>query len=210
MPAIVCPTITAKTKADYEYQVRRVGGLAKRIHIDISDGVFSPVNLVAPSGVWWPHPIIVDIHFMVKKPENYVDEIIRRKPHLIIVHAEADGSYLPFAQKMHDNNIKVGVALLPETKPELIVPAIKQIDHVLIFSGDLGRFGGKADFDLLEKIKILKKHKPSLEIGWDGGINDANIQKLKRGGVDVLNVGGYLQNAHDPMDSYQKLESLLH
>jgi len=210
MPAIVCPTITAKTKADYEYQVRRVGGLAKRIHIDISDGVFSPVNLVAPSGVWWPHPIIVDIHLMVKKPENYVDEIIRRKPHLIIVHAEADGSYLPFAQKMHDNNIKVGVALLPETKPELIVPAIKQIDHVLIFSGDLGRFGGKADFDLLEKIKILKKHKPSLEIGWDGGINDANIQKLKRGGVDVLNVGGYLQNAQDPMDSYQKLESLLH
>lgn len=210
MPAIICPTITAKTKADFEHQVRRVGGLAKRIHIDISDGVFSPVTLVAPSGVWWPHSIIADIHLMVKNPEQYVDEIIRRKPHLIIVHAEAEGSYIPFAQKMHTNNIKVGVALLPETKPELILPAIDQIDHVLIFSGDLGRFGGKADYDLLAKIKILRKHKPSLEIGWDGGVNDTNLQKLKRGGVDVFNVGGYLQNAHDPMDSYQKLKSLLH
>jgi pentose-5-phosphate-3-epimerase len=44
-----------------------------------------------------------------------------------------------------------------------------------------------------------------LEIGWDGGINDRNISQLVFGGVDVLNVGGYIQNANNPERAYNSL-----
>lgn len=206
----LCPTILAQTPADYDIQMRRVQGFAGRIQIDISDGVFSQIKTISLSKVWWPHSIIADIHLMVQNPEHYLADILRLKPHLLIVHAEADGMYLPFAKQLHEKNIKVGVALLPSTSPEIIFSALDDIDHVLIFSGDLGRFGGKADYALLEKVKLIRKIKPNLEIGWDGGINDHSIQKLKRGGIDVFNVGGYIQRAHDPLDNYQKLQSLLH
>ena len=31
-----------------------------------------------------------------------------------------------------------------------------------------------------------------LEFGWDGGITDQNVAVLVNGGVDVLNVGGFI------------------
>src|SRR5690606_36219400 len=95
-----------------------------------------------------------------------------------------------------------GVALLKDTPASAIEPYIDQIEHVLVFSGDLGYYGGKADLALLSKVTELKKMKPSLEIGWDGGINDHNASELVKGGVDVLNVGGFIQKATDPEDAY--------
>jgi ribulose-phosphate 3-epimerase len=77
---------------------------------------------------------------------------------------------------------------------------------VLIFSGKLGHFGGHADLDLLDKVRQLKEIKPTLEIGWDGGVNDQNAAELAHGGIDVLNAGGYL-HGKDPAAAYAKLMS---
>jgi len=79
---------------------------------------------------------------------------------------------------------------------------------VLIFSGNLGEYGGHANFDLLNKVDFLRQHKPELEIGWDGGVNLQNISQLAAGGVDVFNVGGFLQTAPDPEHEYLALERI--
>jgi len=102
----------------------------------------------------------------------------------------------------------VGVALLPATAPEKIQPALQLIDHVLIFSGNLGSYGGHSDLTLLHKVQTLKQFKADLEIGWDGGVNDRNIQALVKGGVDVLNVGDFIQNSADPAATIRGLQQL--
>jgi ribulose-phosphate 3-epimerase len=125
------------------------------------------------------------------------------------VHAEADGDFFGFANRMHRHGIEVGLALLPQTGVESIRPALRELDHVLIFSGNLGYQGGsKADFRLLKKVVTLRALKPSLEIGWDGGVNDQNVGDLVRAGVDVLNVGGFIQHAPNAAQAFAKLESL--
>ena len=124
---------------------------------------------------------------------------------MVIVHAESDGNFVPFAELMHRHGIEVGVALKPKTPVELIRPALEWIDYVLVFSGDLGHFGGQADLALLDKVKLLRQLKPQLEIGWDGGINNVNAKALAAGGVDVLNVGGFIQHAADPRMAYGML-----
>ena len=58
---------------------------------------------------------------------------------------------------------------------------------------------------LLDKVKLLRQLKPQLEIGWDGGINNTNARSLASGGVDVLNVGGFIQHAADPRLAYGML-----
>jgi ribulose-phosphate 3-epimerase len=128
-------------------------------------------------------------------------------PQLVIVHAEAEGDFMTFARTLHRHGMESGVALLPQTPIETITPALEVIDHVLIFSGDLGHFGGTADLRLLEKVRRLRQLKPTLEIGWDGGINDQNVRALAEGGVDVLNVGGFIQRAEVPEGAYQTLRS---
>jgi ribulose-phosphate 3-epimerase len=114
-----------------------------------------------------------------------------------------------FAAELHKEGVKAGLSVLPETSIDSVEQIINSFDHLLIFAGHLGHFGGKADLSLLSKVAEAKEHHPELEIGWDGGVNDTNARQLAEGGVDVLNVGGFLQSADNPAGAYVKLKSEL-
>ena len=66
----------------------------------------------------------------------------------------------------------------------------------------------KTNLDLLKKIDFIKDRHSDIEIGWDGGINDQNIAHLAAGGVDVFNVGGFIQNSADPEHAYKVLSRI--
>lgn len=202
---IVCPTVTARNAHEYREQMERVAPFATRLHIDVADGVFTPVKLSSLKEVWWPHGVRADMHIMFQKPFEHVKEYLRLSPKLVIVHAEAEGDFGAFAGTLHHHGIKVGVALKPETQVDVILPALDLIDHVLIFSGNLGHFGGQANTHLLTKVLRLRQLKPHLEIGWDGGINDKNANVLAASGVNVLNTGGFIHHAADPRRAYEVL-----
>lgn len=205
---VVCPAILAPDKESYQKQIQNVAHFAHRIQIDLTDGIFARHKTVEPQDAWWPVGFLADFHLMYQNPLSAMQQILRHKPHLIIVHAEASGDFGQVIGFCRNHSVKLGVALLPQTQPQKILSALDNIDHVLIFSGDLGVFGGQADLRLLEKTKILRAEKPSLEIGWDGGINDQNISELVFGGVDVLNVGGFIQKSPDPEAAFRTLQRI--
>ena len=206
---LICPTILAHSSTEYAIQMSRVKTFAKRLQIDLSDGIFTPKATVSLNQVSWPKTIKADLHLMYKNPTRHMRAIVKLKPHLVIVHAESEGDFLIFAKILHGMGIKVGVALLPDTPATAIQYALHQIDHVMIFSGQLGKFGGTADLDLLVKAQALKHLKNSLEIGWDGGVNQHNVHLLAAGGVDVLNVGSAIQKAAKPAEAYATMKALL-
>lgn len=187
--------------------MERIAQFATRVHIDLADGRFAPTKTIPANEAWWPGGIKADLHVMYKEPFKYTKELLKLRPQLIIVHAEAEGDFLAFAEAVHAAGVAVGVALKPETPARLIEPALDAVDHVLIFSGHLGHFGGEANTHLLTKVLHLKQIKPSLEIGWDGGINNKNVATLASGGVNVLNTGGFIQHAADPQAAYEMLET---
>lgn len=208
MNTVVCPSILAASEEKYRQQMERVANFAHRIQIDLTDGIFAEPKTVAAKDAWWPVGVKADFHLMYKDPEEPARTVAKHKPHMIIVHAEADGSFEAFAKFCRQHGIKVGVALLQKTSPQTILPALHLVDHVLIFSGDLGHYGGHADMHQLKKVEFLKSHKPDLEIGWDGGINDQNISQLAFAGIDVFNVGGFIQKADNPEKAYQTLDRI--
>lgn len=200
----ICPTVTATDIKEYGQQIRRIQGFANRVHLDFMDGIFAPVKLVSLDEIWWQPGPMVDLHIMYQKPLDYLETIIRLQPHLVIIHAEADDTN-KFLEELEGLGIKKGLALLSGTTVESIEHLLPMLDHVLIFSGDLGHFGGKVDISLLDKAKKLKELKPGIELGWDGGINDTNVTSLASGGIDVLNVGGYIQKADNAENAYDTL-----
>jgi len=209
MTATICPTITTDNAAVYKQQIEQTLTYAHRIHIDLADGMFTRNRLTEIEDVWWPGGVRADLHVMYQNPFDHLETLVALRPQLIIVHAEAEGDFMHFAAAAHHYGIEVGVALLPETPVSAIQPALEVIDHVLIFSGNLGHFGGHADLGLLGKVQQLKDLKPRLEIGWDGGVNDKNAKLLAMGGVDVLNAGGYLHGAMAPQTAYAKLRAAI-
>ncbi len=205
----ICPTITAEESHGYRSQVEKIESFAVRWHIDVADGIMTPRKLIPLDNLWWPANVQVDLHMMYKNPQEHVDLVIAQHPRLVIIHAEADGDFMTWADALHEQGIQVGIALSPAISVDLIASSLEKIDHVLIFSGNLGYQGGsKADLSLLHKAKQLRELKPTLEIGWDGGINDENAHQIAAAGVDILNVGGYIHSAHNPQSAYARLEAV--
>lgn len=203
--AVIAPCITVETPDDYRTTVERLSPFAKRVHIDISDGEFAPRFLLGADQMTWPETWQVDIHAMVARPSEYLPTLIQLKPHLVILHAEASEDIAPMLQQLKDNGIKAGIALLKTTVPKTVAPLIELADHVMIFSGELGQYGGTASMMQLEKIRLVRIIHPEVEIGWDGGARVENAFSLTQGGVDVINAGGAINQADDPQSVYDKM-----
>jgi ribulose-phosphate 3-epimerase len=203
----IAPAILCETPDDYKLSVERLHEFAQRVHIDISDGEFAPTFTIGAAQIWWPQEWSVDIHAMVARPSEHLETLISLKPATIIFHAEVEEDIVPILQHIKKFDIKAGIALLKPTVPSTVATAIQAADHVMIFSGELGKYGGTASLMQLEKIRLIRAIKPGVEIGWDGGVNIENAYNLAQGGVDVLNVGGTLANADDPKSVYATLVS---
>ena len=208
--AIICPTVTPLDVAQYNSQMVKVAPLADRIQIDLMDHEFAGSDSsVTLDDVWWPASVVPDIHLMYKDPFKYLEKLMILKPNMVIIHVETMIHHMHFAAELHKEGIRAGLAILPETPVANIEQILHSFDHLLIFSGHLGHFGGKADIELASKASEAKLHHPELEVGWDGGINPENVVELSERGIDVLNVGGFIQNSENPKMAYQALREKL-
>lgn len=203
----IVPTIMAETPEELKAAVERLKPFANRVHFDISDGEFAPRFLLDATQIYWEQGWQVDVHAMVMRPSEHIPNLIALKPDLVIIHAESSEDTVSHLNTLKQAGIRAGLGLLKTTVPLKVAEAIKIADHVMIFSGELGKFGGKASMMQLEKINLIKAINPDVEIGWDGGVNVENAYTLAKGGVNVLNVGGAINQAADPGAVYQKLVS---
>lgn len=201
----LAPCITAETPEAYAQAVQRLQEFAERVHIDVADGEFAPTRLIEPAQLSWPSNWTVDIHAMVAYPSQYIQALIALKPSLVIFHSEVVEDLLPTLQQLKQVGIKAGIALLRPTVSKTVAQYIEAADHVLVFSGDLGHYGGTASLMQLEKVRLIRSIHPDVEIGWDGGASLENVFSLSQGGIGVINSGGAINNAADPADMYRKM-----
>jgi ribulose-phosphate 3-epimerase len=204
----ICPTVLASTIEEYNTQIKRVS-FASRLQLDFMDGDFAPTKSIDLKDAWWPPSVQADLHLMYRRPMDHLDTILRLRPGLIIIHAEADVHHMHFAAELHKEGIKTGLCVLPETPIANVEQILNSFDHLLIFGGNLGHFGGQADLGQLHKVKEAKEHHPDLEFGWDGGANDQNAKQLAEAGIHAINVGGFIQKAENPQQAYETLVNLV-
>jgi ribulose-phosphate 3-epimerase len=204
----IAPTILTNDPNEYNDIVKKYFNFAKRVHVDISDGTLTDATTISETAVWWPKGWTVDIHMITATPSTHLDNLIKLKPNLVIFHAEANEDLLPIFQKLHEAGIKTGVAIIKSVYPGNIKNILNDCDHALIFSGDLGKYGGKAEPLLFEKAALIRDIKSAIEIGWDGGANEENIHLITHAGVDVINVGSAIAKAEDSAAAFNTLNKL--
>ncbi len=204
--SLIAPAILAENADQYKQAIDKVQPFAQRVHIDVSDGEFAPTFTIGFNEIWWPEGWEVDVHAMVARPAEHLQTLVQLKPSMVIFHAEADTEQLPSVLvTLKQYGIKAGVALLRPTVPSSVEAVLQQAEHVMVFTGDLGKYGGTANLMQLEKVRLIKQINPEAEIGWDGGVNVDNAYTLTQGGVNVLNVGGAIQKSTDAELVYKQL-----
>ena len=205
--AIICPAVLAATESEFIKQLNLLSSWAPRIQIDLVDGQLPPADkpTVGLDQIGWPTSLQADLHLMYGRPETYLDQIEQIKPDLVIFHPEAEGDHQRLIDRLRAQSIRVGLALRSSTRLLDAKRLLDRVDHGLVFAGQFGQQGGEADLNQLVMAAWLREQYPSLEIGWDGGVNPDNAGRLVRAGVDVLYVGSYLTRAPDVLAAYSQL-----
>ncbi len=206
--ASVAPTILAVTPADYAERIDRVKPFAKRLHVDICDGVFIDTKTVGLSQVYDIDGVPLDLHLMISHPETQMENIISLRPALVIFHYEAQADRQAIIRQLHDLEIKVGMAINPETSIEQVSSLLPELDHILIFTGRLGHNGGEFRVDCLDKIAQIRAINADIEIGVDGGVDQETGRMAVEAGVNVLDCGSFIHDSSDPEIAYIALEAI--
>ncbi len=201
----IVPAILANSKQDFKVQVERINTFTRRVQIDIVDGLFAPNKTLDVTNIWWPKGWETDLHMMVARPSEHLETIFKLNPSLCIFHAEAQEDLLPIFEALKQHDIKAGVALLPGTFPGAVQRYIEAADHVMVFAGQIGVQGSRADLLQTEKVALIRAIKTDVEIGWDGGANMTNVRTLAHSDVDVINVGSAISQAPDPAAMFKAL-----
>ena len=209
---VIAPTITTSDTAVYQQRLEDFLTFAERIQIDIADGEFAPSQTINLNQLYWPKPderqTKIDLHLMLMRPIQWLDQIVSLSPDKVILHAESDEAAVNLPRifgHLRRFGIEVGAALLPNTQPGEVKNLLEISDTVLIFGGHLGYQGGVADLSQLDKIPIIKAINPRATIEWDGGASLDNITNLVEAGVDQVNVGSAISGQPNAKAAYDEL-----
>lgn len=174
------------------------------IHFDVMDGLFVDnrfLNIKELKEVLSLSKKKNDIHLMVKDPTYYINEIINYPIEFITIHYEID-AIDSIINLIKENNIKVGIAIKPNTNIENIYYLLDKIDLVLIMSVEPGKSGQKFIDSSIEKVTKLKneinKRGLNVLIEIDGGINNEVLHLLKD--VDIVVSSSYILSDFNNID----------
>ena len=190
----ISPSILSADFSQLGAEIKRLEkGGADMIHVDVMDGHFVPNLTIGPpviKALRNQSSLKFDVHLMISPVHEYIDAYADAGADIITIHPEATDNLENSIKKIKEKNKKVGVSLNPESKVDLILHLLDQIDLVLIMSVNPGFGGQKFMPEVLDKIKNLKtiKQKKNLDfdIEIDGGINFDNCKSVIEAGANII------------------------
>jgi ribulose-phosphate 3-epimerase len=184
-------------------------------HIDIMDGVFVPnisFGFPVTEAIKKHAKKPLDVHLMIVKPENYIDQFAKLGAEYISVHWEACPHIHRTLGQIKEAGCKAGVVLNPGTPVHLLEEIIADCDLVLLMSVNPGFGGQKFIPSTIEKVKklksLIKSSKANTIIEIDGGVNYETGKALVEAGADALVAGSYVFSNADPIKTIAGLKNL--
>ena len=201
----IAPSILSADFARLGEEIKDVElGGADYIHVDVMDGHFVPNITIGPLIVDAIRPITklpLDVHLMIKNPDQYVESFAKAGADIITVHVEACTHLHRTIQQIKALGIKAGVVLNPHTPVSMIEHVIEEVDLVLLMTVNPG-FGGQSFIhSVVPKIKqvahIIQEKKLDVEIEVDGGVTPETAKLCVEAGANVLVAGSAIYNQKD-------------
>ena len=178
-------------------------------HIDVMDGEFVENNTIElmqeyVGQIKQISNTPLDIHLMVKDIKIFVNSYIPYEPNTITFHLEAcenEEEAKEIIRYIHDNHIKAGMAIKPNTSVEEIYKYLPYINSVLVMTVEPGKGGQKLIPETIDKVKkiieYIESNNIDIDIEVDGGVNLENVEKLKEAGANIIVVGTAIINSKD-------------
>ena len=212
MPRIkIVPSILSANQDRLQEEINEIEEYSDLLQVDVMDNKFVP-NITPQAELLkkFNTKVPLDIHLMVEEPsEEYIKSFIDSNPKLkindITVHQEACSNIKNTLNFIKSNNIKPSVAINPKTPLNSIKNILDDVEMVLIMTVEPGFSGQEFIESALEKVSELRKLKPDLDIGVDGGINDKTAPLAVKAGANVLVVSSFIFKAKDKVKAIKDI-----
>jgi ribulose-phosphate 3-epimerase len=209
----VAPSILAADFSRLGEQVEQVMDAGARvIHVDVMDGHFVPPisigAMVAESIKDLVHGRggILDVHLMVERPENRVEEFVAAGADTLIVHWEATPHVHYALKAVRDAGLKAGLAINPATPPELVMSLTDAFDQLLCMTVNPG-WGGQPyiESSTAKVARLRALLGPDVPIEVDGGIDAETAGETAAAGATLFVAGSSIFGAEDPRAAYRDI-----
>ena len=214
---LLAPSILSADLSNLAQQIRLVEmSGADWIHCDIMDGHFVPNITFGPvlvKAVKKSTKLPVDVHLMIKNPDNYLEDFRNAGADIISVHFEEVVHLNRTITRIKELGAKAGVVINPSTPVSSLKDIAEYIDLLLIMTVNPG-FGGQSFISNSERriadaVELRKSLKANFLIEVDGGINTKTIKSVSKAGCDVFVAGSSIFHSDNISASTTELKNLI-
>jgi ribulose-phosphate 3-epimerase len=212
----IAPSILASNFARLGEEIHTVEQAgADVIHVDVMDGHFVPnisIGIPVVESLRKATRLPLDVHLMIERPEEYIEDFVRAGATRVLVHQEATVHLDRALSMIREHGAEAGAAINPATPVLMLSDVLDKLDTVLVMSVNPGFGGQKFIRGALEKIRQLNqwraRYNASFRIEVDGGVDLGNVAELAQAGANSFVAGSSIFHASDPAGATRQLHKL--
>lgn len=211
--AFLSPSLLAADFYNLEKQIKVLEeNNVKYLHLDVMDGNFVPNISYGPGIIKCLREktdLIFDVHLMIEKPEDYIEDFVKAGADIITIHQEATKHPLRVLQQIKEYGVKAGISLNPGTSLSVLDYLWDELDLILVMTVNPG-YGGQVFIPSMDqKIKAAREligDRP-IRLQVDGGISLENIGQVVAAGADTIVAGSAVFQTKDAASYIEQLRA---